>query len=317
MSELILPLIRWPLTAPLAALWGILAGATGFVHAVFPRPCSERTRELKDRIHTWWVIIAVLSLALAAGPTATILLIAALSFLAFRELHSVVPIRPADRVLLGLAYLAIPLQYCWVWSGWYGMASIFVPVYACTLVTVAAVLVGETRGFIRGNATLNWALLLTVYNLSHLAFLVVLPLRQPTTAGGCGLLMFVLVLVQLNDVAQFIWGRLLGRRRVVPTVSPGKTWAGLVGGILTSMLLAVLAAPWLTPFDPLAAALIGLVLSVCGFLGDVTLSAVKRDLGIKDTGGSLRGHGGILDRLDSLTLAAPIGYHLIRYTYGA
>jgi phosphatidate cytidylyltransferase len=100
-------------------------------------------------------------------------------------------------------------------------------------------------------------------------------------------------------------------------VSPGKTWEGFVGGAATSMLLAVLIAPSLTPFSPLAAAGIGLTLAVCGFLGDVTLSAVKRDLGLKDTGNALRGHGGILDRLDSLTLAAPIGFHVIRYFHGA
>jgi phosphatidate cytidylyltransferase len=226
-------------------------------------------------------------------------------------------VRPADRVILALAYLAIPVQYCFVWTQWYGMFSIFVPVYAVTLLTAATVLVGETRGFIRSNATLHWALLLTVYNISHLGFLVVLPLEHAVPAGGLGLLLFVLVAVQFNDVAQFVWGRLFGRARIVPTVSPGKTWEGFIGGAATSMLLAVVIAPSLTPFSPVAAAAIGLALAVCGFLGDVTLSAVKRDLGLKDIGMALRGHGGILDRVDSLTLAAPIGFHIIRYFYGA
>jgi phosphatidate cytidylyltransferase len=204
-----------------------------------------------------------------------------------------------------------------VWTQWYGMFSIFVPVYAFSLLTVATVFAGETRGFIRANATLHWALLLTVYNISHLGFLIVLPLEHPTATGGLGLLLFVLIVVQFNDVSQFVWGRLFGRTRIVPMVSPGKTWEGFLGGASTSTLLAILIAPGLTPFDPLAAALIGLALSVCGFLGDVTLSAVKRDLGLKDTGSALRGHGGILDRLDSLTLTAPIGFHVIRYFYGA
>jgi phosphatidate cytidylyltransferase len=256
-------------------------------------------------------------LAIALGVWTSILWVALLSFLAFRELHSIVPIRRADRVLLGAAYLAIPVQYCWVWMVWYPMFSIFVPVYACTVLTVAAVCVGETRGFIRANASLQWALLLTVYNLSHLAFLTVLPLKHPPPAGGPGMLLFVLVIVQLNDVAQFIWGRLLGRRRIVPAVSPSKTWAGFLGGVASSMLVAVLMAPRLTPFAPGAAAALGALLAVCGFLGDITLSAVKRDLGLKDTGSSLKGHGGVLDRLDSFTLAAPIGFHVIRYFYGS
>jgi phosphatidate cytidylyltransferase len=307
-------LIAGALAAPLAGMWGLLGAATGLVHVI---PRAARQGELKDRIHTWWWIALPVSAAIALGPSASILLVAILSFLAFRELHSVVPLRRADRVLLALAYLALPLQYCWVWLRWYAMFSIFVPVYVCTLLTVAAVCIGETRGFIRAISTLQWALLLTVYNLSHLAFLAVLPLKQAAPAGGPGLLLFVLLVVQLNDVAQFIWGRLLGRRRIVPAVSPGKTWAGFCGGVLTSMGLAVLLAPWLTPFAPAAAAGLGALLSVCGFLGDVTVSAVKRDLGLKDSGSCLKGHGGILDRLDSLTLAGPLGFHVIRWFYGS
>jgi phosphatidate cytidylyltransferase len=315
--QLFLALLQWPLGPAFAAIWTFLLSATGIVYTACRPPLSERAIELRNRVKTWWRIIAIVTAAFAVGPGASILLVAALSFLAFRELHSVVPVRPADRVILGLAYLALPVQYYFVWTQWYGMFSIFVPVYAFTLLTAATVLVGETRGFIRSNATLHWALLLTVYNLSHLAFLIVLPLQNAVAAGGLGLLLFVLAVVQFNDVAQFVWGRLFGRARIVPSVSPGKTWEGFIGGAATSMLLAVLLAPYLTPFSPLAAVLIGLTLSVCGFLGDVTLSAVKRDLGLKDTGTALRGHGGILDRLDSLTLAAPIGFHVIRYFYGA
>lgn len=314
---ILVALLQWPLGSTFGLIWGFLVCATGFVYATFRPPLTKLAIELRERIHTWWWIAAIVTVAIAMGTTTSILLVASLSFLAFRELHSVVPIRRADRVILALAYLAIPVQYYFIWTGWYGMFSIFVPVYAFTLLTAATVFVGETRGFIRSNATLHWALLLTVYNLSHLAFLAVLPLKSSSAAGSPGLLLFVLLVVQFNDVAQFIWGRLFGRTRVVPTVSPGKTWEGLLGGMVTSMLLAVILAPRLTPFSPVAAALIGLVLSVCGFLGDVTLSAVKRDLGLKDTGTTLRGHGGILDRVDSLTLAAPIGFHIIRYFYGA
>jgi phosphatidate cytidylyltransferase len=315
--ELTLAILQWPLGPAFTAIWAFLLGATVIVFAAFRPPLTDRAIELRDRVRTWWQIIAIVTAVFAAGPGASILLVAALSFLAFRELHSVVPVRPADRVILGLAYLAIPVQYYFVWTQWYGMFSIFVPVYAVTLLTAATVLVGDTRGFIRSNATLHWALLLTVYNISHLGFLIVLPLAHSVPAGGLGLLLFVLVVVQFNDVAQFVWGRLLGRKRIVPSVSPGKTWEGFLGGAATSMLLAIILAPSLTPFSPVAAALIGLALVICGFLGDVTLSAVKRDLGLKDTGTALRGHGGILDRLDSLTLAAPIGFHVIRYFHGA
>jgi phosphatidate cytidylyltransferase len=306
-----------PLAAALSLAWGVLISATGAVALVARRCSAGLARELKERTRTWWWIVALVTAALALGEKATILFTAALSFLAFRELHSVVPIRRADRALLGLAFLAIPVQYWLVWTGWYGLFAVFVPVYAFALLSMSAVVAGETRGFIRANATLHWALMLTVYNLSHLAFLVVLPLAQPAPAGGLGLLFFVLALVQFNDVAQYVWGRLLGRHRITPSVSPAKTCEGFVGGLVTTAGLAVLIAPVLTPFGLVAALLVGALLAALGFFGDVTLSAVKRDLGIKDTGAALPGHGGILDRLDSLTLAAPIGFHVIRYFYGA
>jgi phosphatidate cytidylyltransferase len=306
-----------PLAAALSLTWGLLISATGAVTVLARRSSAGLAQELKDRTRTWWWIIGLVTAALAAGEKATILFVATLSFLAFRELHSVVPIRRADRALLGLAYLAIPVQYWLVWTGWYGLFAVFVPVYAFALLSMSAVVGGETRGFIRANATLHWALMLTVYNLSHLAFLVILPLEQAAPAGGLGLLFFVLALVQFNDVAQYVWGRLLGWRLITPSVSPSKTWEGFVGALATTAILAVAIAPVLTPLTPPAALLIGALLAALGFFGDVTLSAVKRDLGIKDTGVALPGHGGILDRLDSLTLAAPIGFHVIRYFYGA
>lgn len=305
-------LLASPLLWPLAAVWGLLLAATAAVVATV-----RRGGELQARTRTWWWILALVSLALLLGEKAAILLVAACSYLAFREFHSIVPIRRADRVVLALAYLAIPVQYWLVWTGWYGLFAVFVPVYAVAVLAAAAVLVGETRGFIRASATLVWALLLTVYNLSHLAFLAVLPLAEPAPAGGLGLLLFVLLLVQFNDVAQFVWGRLLGGPAIVPRVSPGKTWAGFLGGAASTAALALLAAPWLTPFAWAPAAALGLLLAVAGFLGDVLLSAIKRDLGVKDSGSTLPGHGGVLDRLDSLTLAAPLGFHLIRWFYGA
>jgi phosphatidate cytidylyltransferase len=227
MRELILAPLQWSLGPTFALMWGFLACATGVVYATFRQPLTSLAIELRDRIHTWWWIVAIVTGAFALGPSTSILLIAVLRFLAFRELHSVVPIRRSDRMILGFAYLAIPIQYYFIWTRWYGMFSIFVPVYAFTLLTAATVFTGETRGFIRSNATLHWALLLTVYNLSHLAYLAVLPLKHSSAAGGLGILLFVLVVVQFNDVAQFIWGRLFGRTRIVPSVSPRKDLGGI------------------------------------------------------------------------------------------
>jgi phosphatidate cytidylyltransferase len=317
MADVVANLIHAPLAQVIAAVWCCLALASLIVAFISRRKEPGSSSELQDRTRTWWWIISILTIVVILGPNAAVIAIAIISFLAFREFHSVVPVRRVDRAILALAYLAIPIQFYFAWSRYFSMFAIFIPVYAFATFSAATVFVGETKGFIRSNATLVWALMLTVYNISHLAFLAKLPLKVETAAGGMGLLLFVLILVQFNDVAQFVWGRLFGRARIVPKVSPGKTWEGFLGGAVTTTGLAMLLAPLLTPFSIGPAAAIGLLLAIMGFVGDITLSAVKRDLGIKDAGALLPGHGGILDRVDSLTFAAPIAFHVIRFFYGA
>src|SRR5699024_9385028 len=123
------------------------------------------------------------------------------------------------------------------------------------------------------------------------------------------------VLTQCNDVAQFIWGKTFGKRKIVPKVSPNKTWAGLIGGINTTMALSLLLAPLLTPMNLSSMLFSGFLIGLTGFIGDVNISSLKRDLDIKDTGQTIPGHGGILDRVDSLTYTAPLFFHFIRYFY--
>ncbi|MER2529688.1 MAG: phosphatidate cytidylyltransferase, partial [Candidatus Competibacter denitrificans] len=105
------------------------------------------------------------------------------------------------------------------------------------------------------------------------------------------------------------------KHKISPTVSPNKTVEGFVGGAMTTLLLSALLAPWLTPFGLRDALLAGALIAVAGFFGDLSLSALKRDLGIKDSGRLLPGHGGILDRIDSLTYTAPLFFHFSRYLY--
>ena len=195
------------------------------------------------------------------------------------------------------------------------MFIIFIPVYLFLLLPVAMVLTGETQGYLRAAGTLHWGLMSMVFSLSHLAYLLVLPQGEYAHVSGPGLALFLLVLTELNDVAQYCWGKLLGRHKISPTVSPNKTVEGFVGGVLTTVLLAALLAPWLTPFDRMDALLAGALIAVAGFFGDLSLSALKRDLGIKDSGNLLPGHGGILDRVDSLTYTAPLFFHFTRYFY--
>jgi phosphatidate cytidylyltransferase len=266
-------------------------------------------------MQSWWVMVTVFSLALFLNRPVSILFFACLSFLALREYLSLIPTRRADRRILLWAYLAILLQYVWIYIGWYGMFLIFIPIYMFLFLGMRMVLMGETQGFLNAIGTLHWGLMLTVYTLSHLSYLLMLPRSGNLVAGGAGFLVYLVFLTEINDIAQYLFGKLLGRHKIIPKVSPGKTVEGFLGGVVVTTGLAIALAPWLTPFGLLPAACVGLLLSLTGFIGDVTVSALKRDLGIKDSGTLIPGHGGILDRIDSLTYTAPLFFHFTVYFY--
>ena len=118
----------------------------------------------------------------------------------------------------------------------------------------------------------------------------------------------------MSDVLQYIWGKTLGRHKIIPSVSPNKTWEGFAGGIASAMLLS-LAIRFLTPFSIGETLMVSLMITVAGFFGGAVMSAVKRDFGVKDFGSVIPGHGGMLDRVDSLCYAAPIFFHYVRYFY--
>jgi phosphatidate cytidylyltransferase len=283
------------------------------LRAVWPERDLHR---ISQRIETWWLLTGFFCFSVLAGTTVSILFFAFLSFLGLKEFLSLIPTRRADRRVLFWAYLAIPLQYYWVYSEWYGMFIVFIPVYMFLLLPMRMISIGQTEGFIRAAGTLHWGLMTMVFFLSHAAFLVVLRLRADSQEVlGPGLVMYLVVLTELNDVAQFLWGKSLGRRRVVPAVSPGKTWVGLIGGVVTTEILAIVTGPYLTPMHYGQAAVAGLIIGLGGFAGDLCISAMKRDLHIKDTGCFLPGHGGILDRIDSLTYTAPLFFHYVYWSF--
>ncbi|CAG1020886.1 partial phosphatidate cytidylyltransferase, partial [Patescibacteria group bacterium] len=236
-------------------------------------------------------------------------------FLAFKEYLSLIPTRRADHRVLLWAYLSIPLQYYWVNIAWYGMFIIFIPVFVFLFLPMRMILIGETDGFLRAIGTLQWGLMITVFGLSHAAYLLVLTNEINPVASSMGLLIYLVFLTEINDVAQYIWGKSFGKKKIVPKVSPNKTIMGFLGGILTTMLLATVLAHYLTPLTLYEAIGAGFLIGLGGFVGDVTISAVKRDLGVKDSGTLLPGHGGILDRLDSLTYTTPLFFHYIYYLH--
>ena len=271
--------------------------------------------ELRRRVNSWWVMAGFFSLAMAASPRVSIAFFAFVSFLALKEYLSLIPTRRADRRVLFWTYLAIPIQYLWVVWEWYGMFIVFIPVYMFMGIPIRMILVGETAGFLKAVGMIQWGLMITVFALSHVSYLLVLPAAKNPVAGGAGLVLYLVFLTQFNDVAQYIWGKSLGRHKVVPTVSPNKTWEGLIGGVLTTAVLAVLLAPVLTPLTRLQALIAGPLIGLGGFFGDVNVSSLKRDLGVKDSGTMIAGHGGILDRVNSLTFTAMIFFHYVYYLH--
>jgi phosphatidate cytidylyltransferase len=298
-----------------AGIYALLALATAVVLFMRWRNPGERYAELMARTDSWWWMIGAFTLAILLNQTVAVVFLALIAYLALKEYLSLVPTRRIDREVLLFAYLAIPIQFYWAAIDWYNMFIVFVPVWIYLFFPALMALRGQTQGFLRAVGTLSWGLMMTVYTLSHMAWLLVSGDRVSPVAGGVGLLFFLVVLTQFNDVAQYCWGKPLGRHKVTPNVSPKKTWEGLIGGIATTTLVAGLVGPYLTPMDWRWSALAGAILGVSGFLGDITMSAMKRDLGVKDTGGLIPGHGGILDRVDSLTYAAPVFVHFIRYFY--
>lgn len=315
--------VRWTL----AAIVGLLVIASAVVWVLKRRSPDRDYGELGQRVKTWWIIVALFGGSLLLTEGAVLWLLGFVSFLALKEFFSLIPSRRADRRALFWAYLSIPFQYYWVSQEWYGMFIIFIPVYLSLFIAARLVMIGETEGFLRSVGTIHWGTLITVFSLSHAAYLIALapidsprvsyawPPSGPTSSPGPGLLLMLVVLTEVNDVAQYIWGKSFGRRKVAPHVSPGKTWAGLVGGVATTVALAATVGPWLTPLDLTHGLLAGAIIGVSGFFGDLSISAIKRDLKVKDSGSILPGHGGILDRIDSLTYTAPLFFHFVYFHY--
>lgn len=271
---------------------------------------------LNQRIRSWWIMTVLLALAFIAGKTGVVIMFAFASFSALREFVTLVNARRADHWALAVAFfLVLPVQYYFIWLEYYGMYSIFIPVYAFLLLPILATLRGDSQRFLIRVAEVQWALMICVFCVSHVPAL--LSLNIPGFEGRNVLLIaFLIVVVQLSDVLQYVWGKLYGRRKIAPNLSPSKTVEGFIGGVASATLVGAGLA-WMTPFGVLAAAGLALLIALMGFLGGLVMSAIKRDRGIKDWGYLIEGHGGFIDRLDSVVFSAPIFFHVVRYFWAA
>jgi phosphatidate cytidylyltransferase len=292
----------------------LLISATAIVALLRNAIPSKDFQELSARVRSWWIMATLFFAAVAVTSLLSMIFFCLLSFWAMREYVALLKTRPADKAALFLTFLSIPVQYYWAAIGWYGMFIVFIPVWVFLILPVRLVLSKETEGFVASAAQIQWGLMAFVFGLSHLALLIKLPAVAGGRGSGRTLTLFLVLLVEMSDVLQYVWGKTLGRHKIIPTVSPNKTWEGFLGGIASVAGLS-LTIRFLTPFSAAETLFVALLVAVAGFCGGAVMSAVKRDFGVKDFGSMIPGHGGVIDRVDSLCYAAPVFFHYLRYFY--
>src|SRR5690625_50348 len=289
---------------------------------------NSTLKNLNQRIAAWWAMALGLAITLLIGETAVIILFLGLSFLALREFLTIAPTHRSDhKTLVWLVYIIPVINYWFLWEHWYGAFAVLIPVYAFLFLPIRNALAGDTDIFLQRAAMIQWALMVCVYAISYIPAIMQLPVMmhngreaaEGSALGGGGakgalLMLFLVVVVQLSDVFQYVWGKTLGKHPVAPSVSPNKTWEGLIGGVLTATAIGA-GLWWITPFVWWQAALLAFVSCLMGFFGGLVMSSIKRDRGVKDSAATIPGHGGIMDLLGSLSCSAPVLLQPVRLCF--
>jgi len=295
----------------LAVIFTVLIICSTIFGIYYSKVKTPFSKELVIRTKSWWYIAAGVAL-LVAGPflPATILL-SYVSFVALREMFSIGFFRESDRVGLFVAYFSVPIQFYLAYNNQYVQFLYFIPTFMFVGIPFILVNSGQVQKIGRSMSLIPSTLILTVYMLSHIVLLYHVKFPGFEIGGG-SLVLYLIILCSFNDVFQFTWGKLLGKHKIMPNVSPNKTWEGLIGGVICTIILAYFLR-FLTPLNGFESLITGFVLALCGYIGGALMSAIKRDLGIKDSGNLIPGHGGAMDRLDSIIISAPAFYHLLSY----
>jgi len=301
-----------PLQIGFGALFALLVSGS-VLAVVLPRIKPNKWDDLKPRMQSWWVMCGLLVGALLLGWQAFTILFTYISYIALKEYLTLAPTRREDRGVVLFAYLMVLVSYGAIWIDNYMFFLLVIPVYVFIASAVMMALTKRTDGFLATSGILQWGLIVCVFNLGHVAFLMRTPAAEVPMAGAAGLVFFLIFVTQFNDMSQYMWGKIFGRHKISPNISPNKTWEGALGGFVTTGILFVVLAPYFTPLTFWPSVWIGATLPVLGFFGDITMSAIKRDLGVKDTSQLIPGHGGALDRLDSLMFTAPWYFHMLAY----
>ena len=322
------PALYWTLAAIFASL---VIGSTARIIALRHAEKTLRSNRLAS-LRTWWMIAIAVSISLLAGRPGICLLLTTASCIAWFEITRMYTPRAEDKLAIRAGYGLIVINYLLIMFGSFSSFVVFLPLGSLFILAVSLLIKGEPKGYIRSAGGLLWGIMFLGYGVSHAAALLILPSSSYGPLGPVGWFLFLVILTEADDIFQAIIGRLFGshkRHRLAPVISPNKTWEGFFGGLLIIVILAPLIAPWLTTLGqqagPLslpesmqpwfAPILVAILISLSGFFGDINMSAIKRDTDIKDSGKLLPGMGGVIDRIDSLTMTAPVFvYFMIWWT---
>lgn len=323
------PALYWALGAIFASL--VIGSISRFI--ALRNAQESRRRQRLASLRTWWLLAIAVSAALLAGRLGICLLLAVASCIAWFEFTRMIGARVEDTTAVRAGYGLIVINYLLIALASAPLFAIFLPVGSFVVFAILLLLKDEPKGYLRSSGSLLWGIMFLGYGVSHAAFLMALPAAASGPLGPAGWFLFLVILTEADDIFQALVGRLFGghkRHRIAAVISPNKTWEGFLGGLLIIMILAPLIAPWLTTLDQqagpfglaqslqpwVAPVLVAILISIAGFFGDINMSAIKRDAGVKDSSKLLPGMGGIIDRVDSLTLTAPVFVYFVSWWTG-
>ena len=300
--------------------FGTLAVGTGVRLIALRNSTTQIVRKRLGSLKVWWVLAILWSAAAVFGKIGAAVLLATASWLAMREYLRFLKREANVGISAGVVLLLCgAAHYLLIVTGQREAATWFLPLVCILLLGAVRATTCTTRDYIRTTAGMFWGAMLLIYALSHALYLFDIDTPVEPTTGTAGPFLFLILLTEANDIMQAIVGRKLGKTKITPEVSPNKSAEGLIGGLLTTGTLSVVLAPFMTTltlgrgaFEGVLVSLgAGLAISLAGFLGDINMSAIKRDVGVKDGSAILPGMGGIIDRIDSLTFTAPVFYLIV------
>ena len=284
-------------------------------------PAGDTRRQVLARangiLRSSWFMVIVFWVGWVSGETVATVLFGFVSFFALREFLTLSPTRRGDHRSLVLAFFVVlPLQYVLVATQHFDLFTVFIPVYVFLAIPVVSALANDPRGFLERNAKLQWGIMVCIYGMSHVPALLLLDFPEYHHKNAF-LVFFLVMVVQVCMVVQYIAVRRLARRPAAPAISRSFNWTNWWIGVGAGSLLGALLAG-ITPFAPGQAFAMALVACGAGSLGHLVMKAIKRDRGIPnwgDEGASVTGAGGLLDRVDALCFAAPVFFHSVRWYF--